>query len=392
MKRQIKEIRLPRTFHITIGSAPAHGLSLEGDLRLVKSALLYADQVKLCSLLSSLMVTMSVLMESDQKRYFEMFETLLPAMAEDKVQGQQIAEMMRRYRSIGNQKNATKHELQLRAKIQPMLAQLRTNLNEVITRILKEAGIQDLNRAIEAGLLELHTFRSADTWDTNGLVQEYVEALRETLSSGATYPLFDDQTGNLVKTGLKAGRINVSQAGIIRGKHSGLAARLLERLPLFDHATVNEILDIRRELEKPLTRFRSSIIKFSDGIRTAAWDEDFSFEAEQVFQRDVQPAVLDLEEAVKTNKYLIALLRKLADKPLIIPGASALGILMSKLSALPDIASQAFGVASASGLLAYDAYKDWLNDRRRIEDNQLYFYYKAGTLLSDRSYEYRPSP
>ncbi len=106
----------------------------------------------------------------------------------------------------------------------------------------------------------------------------------------------------------------------------------------------------------------------------------------------MQPAVLDLEEAVKTNKYLIALLRKLADKPLIIPGASALGILMSKLSALPDIASQAFGVASASGLLAYDAYKDWLNDRRRIEDNQLYFYYKAGTLLSDRSYEYRPSP
>ena len=90
-----KGSRLYRTFHITIGSAPAHGLSLEGDLRLVKSALLYADQVKLCSLLSSLMVTMSVLMESDQKRYFEMFETLLPAMAEDRIQGQQIAEMMR---------------------------------------------------------------------------------------------------------------------------------------------------------------------------------------------------------------------------------------------------------------------------------------------------------
>ncbi len=332
---------------------------------------------------------MSLLMKSDQKRYFEMFETLLPAMAEDRAQGQQIAEMVRSYRSIGHQKNATKHDLQLRAKIQPRLAQLRTNLNEVITRILKQAGIQDLNRAIEAGLLELHTFRSADTWDTNGLVQEYVEVLRDTLSSGATYPLFDDQTGNLVKTGLKTGRINVSQPGIVRGKQSGLAARLLERLPLFDQATVNEILDIRRELETPLTRFRSSIIRFSDSIRTAAWDEDFSFEAEQVFQRDVEPAVLDLEEAVKTNRYLSVLLRKVVDRPLTIPSASALGILMSKLSDLPDIASQAFGLASASGLLAYDAYKDWLNDRRKIEENQLYFYYKAGTRLSDRTYEYR---
>jgi hypothetical protein len=164
---------------------------------------------------------------------------------------------------------------------------------------------------------------------------------------------------------------------------------LFERLPLFDQATVNEILDIRRELETPLTRFRSSIIRFSDSIRTAAWDEDFSFEADQIFQRDVQPAVLDLEEAVKTNKYLIALLRKVVDKPLTIPSASALGILMSKLSALPDIASQAFGLASASGLLAYDAYKDWLKDKRKIEENQLYFYYKAGTLLSDRTYGYR---
>jgi hypothetical protein len=215
---------LHRLFHITIGSAPAHGLSLEGDLKLVKAALLYADQVKLCSLVSSLMVTMSVLMKSDQKRYFEMFETLLPAMAEDRVQGQLIAEMVRSYRSIGHQKNATKHDLQLRAKIQPKLAQLKTNLNEVITRILKEAGIQDLNRAIEAGLLQLHTFRAADTWDTKGLVQEYVEVLADTLSSGATYPLFDDQTGNLVKTGLKAGRINVSQPGILRGKQSALAA------------------------------------------------------------------------------------------------------------------------------------------------------------------------
>jgi hypothetical protein len=374
---------LHRAFHITIGSAPAYGLSLEGDLRLVKSALLYADQVKLCSVVSSMVITMSLLMETDQKRYFEILEKLLPAMAQDKAQGQQIAEMVRSYRSIGYHRNATKHELQLRAKIQPMLAHLRNQLNDNIKRLLVEAGIRSLNHAVQTGLLQLHTFRASDTWDNDSLVEEYVEILQDTLSSGATYPLFDDQTGNLVRTGLQEGRISVSQAGISRGKHSGLAARLFERLPLFDEASVSEILDIRLELEKPLTRFRSAMITFSDGIRTAAWDEDFSFEAEQVFQRDVQPAILDLEEAVKTNKYLLSVLRKVADKPLTIPSASALGILMSKLSSLPDIASQAFGLGAASGLLAYDAYKDWLNDKRKIEDNQLYFYYKAGTLLSD---------
>ena len=36
-------------FHITIGSAPKPDLSLEEDLRMVKTSLLYGDHVKLCS-------------------------------------------------------------------------------------------------------------------------------------------------------------------------------------------------------------------------------------------------------------------------------------------------------------------------------------------------------
>jgi hypothetical protein len=85
-------------------------------------------------------------------------------------------------------------------------------------------------------------------------VQEFVEIIKNALSNGSTYPLFDGQTGDLVRTGVKGGQIRVSQAGVARGKHSGLAARSLERLPVFEQASIKEILDIRQELEHPLTR------------------------------------------------------------------------------------------------------------------------------------------
>jgi hypothetical protein len=378
-----------KPFHITISAASAHGLSLEGDMQLVKAALLYADEVKLCSFTSSMMLTMMMLKESDQKRSEEMLEALIPAMAQDKAEGERLVSLLRTFKQIGFNKNPTKQELQQRAIIQPRLARMRMDLKGIIERQLQESGISSFSRAIQTGLLEVHTFRASDTWDTEEMLNEFLEIIRSALSEGSTYPLFDDQAGTLVRTGLKGGQIQVSQAGTLRGKHSGLAARLFERLPVFDNASINEILDIRQELERPLIRFRSEIIKFSEGIRTAAWDEDFSFEAEQVFQRDVEPTLLDLEQALKTNKYVSSLIRKIADKPLTVAGGSALGILMSQLSALPDLASQAFGIGGAAGLVAYDAYKEWRTEQQNIEQNHLYFYYRSGVLLSNGTYQYR---
>lgn len=376
-------------FHITIGSYPSQNISLESDLRMVKSALLYADKVKLCSFTSSMMLTLVALKDSDQRRHLEMLEVLIPPMSEDKEQATRLVEQLNLFRQILYKKNPTKQDLLQRAKIQPGLAQMRNTLKEIAERLLRDAGMDSLTHAIQTGLLELHTFRAGDTWDTGSMMNEFVEVLSTAISNGATYPLFDDQTGNLVNLGVRGGKITVSESGVARGKHCGLASRLLERLPLFDEASVKEVLDIRRELEGSLVRFRSAMIRFSEKIKNAAWDEDFSFEAEQVFQRDVEPAILDIEEAVRSNKYLATLTRKLVDKPLIIPSGSALALLMSQVGAMPHIVAQALGVGITSGVAAYDAYQEWQQKGMVIEQNQLFFYYRSGKFMADRTYDYQ---
>jgi hypothetical protein len=376
-------------FHITIGSYPSQEISLETDLRLVKAALLYADKVKLCSLTSSMMLTLVTLKESDLQQHLEMLEVLIPPMSADQDQAKVLVEQLRHAKQILYKEKPTKRELLQRAQIRPKLSQMRSNLKEIAEKMLRDAGMDSLTGAIQSGLLELHTFHAGDTWDSKSMTNEFVNVLSTAISTGSTYPLFDDQTGNLVNLGVQAGQITVSEAGVTRGKHCGLASRLLERLPLFDEASVSEILDIRRELEVALVRFRSVMIKFSEQIKTAAWDADFSFEAEQVFQRDVEPAILDIEEAVRSNKYLASLTRKLLDKPLIIPGGSVLGLAMSQLGAMPQVIAQALGVGIASGAVAYDAYEEWKQKKQTTEQNQLFFYYRSGKLLEGRVYEYQ---
>ena len=78
-----------------------------------------------------------------------------------------------------------------------------------------------------------------------------------------------------------------------RGRVSprGRLLGLLRRLPLFEDAPVDEILSIRRELDGSLIRFRDAVARFSDGMRAAGWDPEFVDDAEDVFVREVEPAV-----------------------------------------------------------------------------------------------------
>jgi hypothetical protein len=92
--------------------------------------------------------------------------------------------------------------------------------------------------------------------------------------SGHTYPLFDDSAGQLVNTAIKEGKLVPLNTSASRAKQVGLSSNLLNRLPSFYNASVDEIVDIRKELDKPLVHFRSAIIKFSKEIESSSWERD----------------------------------------------------------------------------------------------------------------------
>jgi hypothetical protein len=84
-----------------------------------------------------------------------------------------------------------------------------------------------------------------------------------------------------------------------RGRDIALAVDILSGLPHFGAATLAEIIDIRRELEKPLKRFRKAMLGYSDRIACAPWEEAFNAETDRIFIRKIEPAVLELEEAAE---------------------------------------------------------------------------------------------
>lgn len=390
--------------HFTVGTGPSlddstRHLSLENDARLLKAGLLYADRVKLASVGSSLTLRMVADAKSGPERQLEFLERHFRenVSRDHPEQAATMLEFIRLYRPLLRGRNLTKEQLALRFKISRELGGAWSTFKEGWEGFARRAGIDEIQAARRSGLVEVENFAAGGVERSSALSpnanelrsDEYYEAitaelfgmLADAVEGGATHPMFDEQAGELVRLGVEAGHISVSDTGRTLSRHGGLASDLLRRLPLFDDASVGEILDIRRELEVPLVRFRGAVSEFSDGMRASGWSSDFAGDAEEVFTRHVAPAVQEIEEMVRDNSFLAELWPRMT-RPQDWGVGAGLGMMAYNLASLPEIASlvAAGGVGFAGA--ARNAYLEHRDGRREIEGHRLFFYRETGRRLS----------
>ena len=271
-------------------------------------------------------------------------------------------------------------------KMQSELKEAKRKYREMITEVTSkvknmatDSGVEGLEMALDSGVVELHQFSTLNDLDT--ICEEYFNLVSEATTAGKSYPLFDDQTGSLVSCGIKEGKVQISSGALSRAKHVGLAADLLQRLPVFDNAKVDEILAIRSALDRPLVRFRSGIIEFSESINTTPWNDDFAQDAENVFRGIVEPAILEIEDAIKNDTFMHELASNFVNKPLVIPSSSGFGMLMASATDFPEGWAVGLGVSVSIALMAWDAARKKRKAAEAIEAKQMYFYYQAGKQL-----------
>jgi hypothetical protein len=254
------------------------------------------------------------------------------------------------------------------------------------------AGIEGFREAVGSGVLEIHPFRQTSAEavieamirgrgnllygiDLADMLEEYIEQASGALENSATYPLFDDLTGDFVAEAIRAGLISASEASTARGRYSGISADLLQRLPMFETATLSDVLAIGRELEIPLRGFRLAVADFSREIRSAAWEPGFPDEADALFREKVEPAVETIEHDIRENRSLEEFAWRTARYG---AGPGVIGAVVGSMADLTQLAGVAFGVGSG----VVKALAERRDKARKIHGNQLYFYYRAGKALS----------
>lgn len=392
-------------FHITIGTTPVEGVDLSQDLRLVKAAILYGDKVKLCSAMSSVLHVMHGFDRMKLGPQIDLMAALMPSLIKDQRELQHMGMLIKLCRQLVSKKHKSASENHLMSRMKNELTELWERTIQQHRAFTQPEAVRGIEKAISEGILELHFFKKFD--DTSEMIKrvvndaladretirelmfEYLDLITEAVQKGETYPMFDDETGRMLKAFAEVGSMAASPAGIAQSKQSALAADLLKRLPLFDEATVHEVIDIRRELDRPLIRFRGAVIGYAEKIKSASWDEDFTIEAEQVFRGDLEPAVLEIEDKVRSSPTLLGLAtRKVADKNVLL-SSGLFSFIVSNFTNLPKI-TQLMLTAGVAGATAFaEIWNEWEQQKAAVEQNQLYFYYGAKGLLTEGKFAYQ---
>jgi hypothetical protein len=390
--------------HITVGSSiqmKGDEPDLENDLQMVKAALLYSDHAKLVSLSSFALLEVANEAEMSKGDRLPFLKKHLAWETDAKIKDQ-IRKVIELY-DYARRRKYTRRGQKLLRDLDLTLADMFRNKYEDVELWISRLGVDGIVEAVGSGLLDIYSFAPMtdrirqQKISADDVTMEYITAVSEVVSDAHTYPLFDEETGDIVSSQVSAGIIPVANSQVKRSKEVALAADLLARLPLFERASIKEILDIRLELEKPLRSFRSALVKFSDQIQSSSWDKDFAQDADQVFRSDVAPAVLALEDEERSNTFLNKLTAKVAEKSIQLGSAASTSAAISALAVrmlnlpLADVAALAAGPAIVAGGVAYSAYREWREQQEKTEGNSLFFYYKAGSLLESRSFEYEDS-
>ena len=370
----------------TVAITPS-ATNIDRELQYIKSALLYADSITLISPVAYLFTKLGMLDDpKDVRAVIRMLEYSLPIVRDQNpdlyLQG---TNAIRQLKPILNSKKYRLLPAVTKMEFQQMLTQFAKSVDDALLPFIGEQQSRELENLIKAGRVHLQKFEH-DLTDFGGLAIEYYKHVKEAVKT--SYPLFDEQSNDLLELAVKSKLIRLNEVEQRKITHAGASDNIIQRLPAFEDATIDEILDIRKELENPLIRFRGKMLAYTEDIQLMPWDEDFAEECSILYYKEIAPAVLEISELTQENSFLKNLGEELVSDGQFMKSAGGLIVSIAAAGVIPSLTDaistdvSIIGTAAAFGATKVAAaYNKYSSKKKEIEKKDMFFYYKAGTLL-----------
>lgn len=221
--------------------------------------------------------------------------------------------------------------------------------------ILHEAGAGDLVPALEAGVLTLSPAALAEDMSSAGdMLGNFLDIVKTHLANPRSRLMFGDDLAALVRAMIREGIIEPNHLAIARaGQAAAVGSGLVTRLPAFIDPPMAELLDLRRDLQAPLT-YRAAVTKMTDRQTTKVYEPENAAGLDDLWISDVEPALVWMREELVQH----GLVRELAGEATVGPDVlvrAATGpgtyIGLDAVSALSGCAAAAVSTATGGAAL-----------------------------------------
>lgn len=387
-----------------IGTASSN-MEFEEDLRLIKSSLLYADEIELIGMAEYAIfnyLPKCLTSANDFEVIINNLISLLKSFETDKTiklvtQLEYVQEKIRPLLpSLKKKKFRTKNEIIAQQKFRTFENDFMGQLNEIYQQLTSNPGIETIQSLVDNGIINIYDY-SYNGFSIEELTGGYFANLLETIKHRKAYPLFDNVSANVISNVTDAKILDFSKMDKEMIRHAGVAHNILSTLPTLESASVDEILDFKRSMRVPLDNFRIAIYKFTEKINSMPWDDDFCYECIKLYDTEVIPRINELNELSSETSVLKNFgKRVLHDEE----ERKKLAFFWTGLVATITTSSNIFDVFSAleiflragakvglttTGIKAFlktidvlrQSIEEVQKEKKEIKGNTMYYYYKA---------------
>lgn len=391
----------------TIGTI-SNSLDLQGDMKLIKSSILYADEIELIGLVEyALYKYLPCTVFGNEE-----LDVLIPAMCSflQSIEIKNQNELLRELQSVEltlqeyapflkKKKHRSKQEILAQMRLKQFEKECKGQFEIAMQQILSTPESQALRDWIGRGIVSVYDYGFKD-FNTDKLTGGYFANLMNVMYNGTAYPLFDKQSGNLIQSVVKTNLLDIGNLDERVLRHAGVASGILMTLPTLENATVDELLDLKKENIVSLNNFRSAMYQFSDEIKSLPWDVNFQYDCIQLYNKEVVPRIQEINEVMTQTNVLKNLGSKvLADEECRKKAGYIAGGITTAITTSTNIFSAftamkglilMLGLAAVSketvtGFLKIaDLYNkaqaETKDNKEKAEKNVMYYYYLASKL------------
>lgn len=357
---------------VTVCVSPLRRLgrkNVERELAQVRSALLYADHVRLVS------TTVAML---------ETFRPLLGISASDSSMWDDIRRLPDHtlQRMFSTQKVKPIRKDLARVAQLPRHDHRRTQLESRmlpdVQAALKEAEIlydkmrtPELDLARDKGALTVETERfeleDPDAVHTEWFRSRLLEAWQDPVGTA----LLDDRAQKVLRS--TEARTHLP-AALGRAKRAATGSGLVKHLPTFPKAPMADVLEVRGELADGRRQYRTVVRELSDRLASSALDPTLSSEVTELWHDGVEPVLEEMRRTVTLSGLARATARGLVgDLPSGLKSGGVLSVSIAALQGGADSPLSLLGAAGAGGYLVGTALQEALDERKRHQAHEFVY-------------------
>lgn len=371
----------------SIAAVPTGELNIDNEIKLIKSVLLYADDITI----NSLAVTMLNVIDNiniEKHSVLEMINIMEQVNPFIKMSNQELSfeidnvvQQVNSIKPLLKKKHRNKYEILATNMLNKPSNELRNAFDEVIkiaNDILDSSGYRELLKTGDK--LKFEAYHS-NINDTDGMMKEYFNKVLEATENLSIFPVFDKQTAELIRL-YENENININNdLKLDHNAHGAIVSNMFLKLPALDFLSIEQLLEIRESLKEYLINFRKAIYEFSTKVNCSQWNEGFEYEMNKIYDIEVLPQIEELKQRIKDNSLIEKILKEnYIDKSFWVTLVGTVGMALSDTNMLLQAITSASFVGSTICNTVKASY-NYCEINKEIKKNTMYFYYKANNEM-----------